>query len=82
MTPECPIKTFARTLQALPAAERRDSFANAVIETGGHYNVPTDLPPGRSIVTLSLHGIQTSGWFEDAAIDSWVRIALGGEVAA
>ena len=82
MTPPSPVITLARTLQALPIAELRDHFASAVIERGGHYSVPRNLPPGRAIVTLSLERIETSGWFEDAAIESWIRIALGHEAAA
>ncbi len=82
MTPLNPITSLARTLQALPVAERRDHFASAVIERGGRYTVPRNLPPGRAIVMLSLEGIETSGWFEDAAIESWIRIALGHETAA
>lgn len=70
------IKNFARTLFAMPAEERRDHFANAVIEHSGHYGVPRDLPPGRAIVVLSLHGIEATGPLEDVAIDRWICAVL------
>jgi hypothetical protein len=69
MTP-CPIATFARTLLALPANERRDSFATAVIEAGGTYPV--------ELATCTPFEVQLAGYSalahsEDAAICAWAE---------
>jgi hypothetical protein len=75
--------TFAKTLAALPTADRPDHFANTVIEQGGQYNIPRpDALTGKAFVTLSLHGIATSGPSEDQAIANWIKVATCVEVAA
>lgn len=65
-TPAC---LFADTLRALPANERRDAVACAVIETGGQY--PFSLP-ARAALEIQLHGTVAAGWTEDDAIQNWI----------
>ncbi|GAB5432208.1 MAG: hypothetical protein EpisKO_15780 [Epibacterium sp.] len=71
MTP-CPIATFARTLLALPANERRDSFATAVIEAGGSY----DFLNAPGAYEVQLHGFSGFGMSEDSAICEWAEEVL------
>lgn len=69
----CPITTFARTLLALPANERRDSFATAVIEAGGTY--PAE-PPACTPFEVQLAGYSALAHCEDAAICAWAEEVL------
>lgn len=63
---------FADTLTALPAGERRNAVACAVIETGGQY--PFQIPY-RAALEIQLHGTVAAGWTEDEAIKNWIDTA-------
>jgi len=63
---------FARNLLTLPAKERRDSFASAVIEAGGNYDQLEVL----GAFEVSLHGFSGFSLSEDAAICSWAEEVL------
>jgi hypothetical protein len=67
-------RQFLANIELMNADDRRTSFANAVIETGGTFPVHWDT--GQSgTVTVQLYEVTGQGFGIDDAISDWTRRA-------
>ena len=69
------LAAFLTNLECLDTAGQRDALVSEIVETGGRYDAPPEMPHALHLFEISLHGVSASGHDEADAFRAWKRAA-------